>query len=37
MEEISLEVKPVDILGVYSDPQNDPRKDILTVVFIGIL
>jgi 8-oxo-dGTP diphosphatase len=35
MEETSLEVQPVDILGVYSDPRRDPRKHIVTVVFIG--
>jgi 8-oxo-dGTP diphosphatase len=37
IEETSLEVEPVDILGVYSDPKRDPRKHILTVVFIGII
>jgi len=37
MEETSLEVHPVEILGVYSDPRRDPRKHIVTVVFIGII
>jgi 8-oxo-dGTP diphosphatase len=37
MEETSLDVEPVDILGVYSDPKRDPRKHIVTVVFIGII
>jgi ADP-ribose pyrophosphatase YjhB (NUDIX family) len=37
MEETSLEVEPVEILGVYSDPRRDPRKHILTVVFIGTI
>jgi 8-oxo-dGTP diphosphatase len=37
MEETSFEVEPVDILGVYSDPKRDPRKHIVTVVFIGII
>jgi 8-oxo-dGTP diphosphatase len=37
MEETSLEVEPFDILGVYSDPKRDPRKHIVTVVFIGII
>ena len=37
MEETSLEVHPLDILGVYSDPQRDPRKHIVTVVFVGII
>ena len=36
-EETSLEVEPIDILGVYSDPERDPRKHILSVVFIGIV
>ena len=30
-EETSLEIEPVDILGVYSDPKRDPRRHILTV------
>ena len=37
MEETSFEVEPVDILGVYSDPKRDPRKHIVTIVFIGII
>ena len=37
MEETSLEVHPIEILGVYSDPTRDPRKHIMTVVFIGII
>jgi 8-oxo-dGTP diphosphatase len=37
IEETSLEVLPKDILGVYSDPRRDPRKHILTVVFVGII
>ena len=37
MEEISLEVHPIDILGVYSHPKRDPRKHIMTIVFIGII
>jgi len=37
MEETSLEVHPIDILGVYSDPKRDPRKHIVTVVFVGII
>jgi 8-oxo-dGTP diphosphatase len=36
-EETSLEVEPIDILGVYSDPGRDPRKHILSVVFVGIV
>jgi ADP-ribose pyrophosphatase YjhB (NUDIX family) len=37
MEETSLEVHPIDILGVYSDPTRDPRKHIMTTVFVGII
>lgn len=37
MEETSLNVEPVEILGVYSDPKRDPRNHIITVVFVGIV
>jgi len=37
MEETSLVVEPINILGVYSDPKRDPRKHIMTVVFVGII
>jgi 8-oxo-dGTP diphosphatase len=37
MEETSLEVEPIEILGIYSDPKRDPRKHILTVAFVGII
>jgi 8-oxo-dGTP diphosphatase len=36
-EETSLEVHPIDILGVYSDPTRDPRGHIMTVVFIVLV
>lgn len=36
-EETSLEVEPVEILGVYSDPHRDPRKHTLSVVFVAII
>lgn len=36
-EETSLEVEPIDILGVYSDPRRDPRKHSTSTVFIGII
>jgi ADP-ribose pyrophosphatase YjhB (NUDIX family) len=36
-EETGLEVEPVDILGVYSDPARDPRRHTLTVVFVAIM
>lgn len=37
MEETSLEAEPIEILGVYSDPNRDPRKHVMSVVFIGII
>ena len=36
-EECALEVEPIDILGVYSDPRRDPRKHTLSVVFVGLI
>ena len=36
-EETSLEIEPIAILGVYSDPARDPRGHILTVVFVTIV
>jgi 8-oxo-dGTP diphosphatase len=36
-EETSLEVEPMEILGVYSDPRRDPRKHVMTVVFVCII
>jgi ADP-ribose pyrophosphatase YjhB (NUDIX family) len=36
-EETSLEVEPIEILGVYSDPRRDPRKHVMSVVFIAIM
>src|SRR5438034_11808858 len=35
MEETSLVVEPIDILGVYSDAERDPRKHIMTTGFGG--
>jgi 8-oxo-dGTP diphosphatase len=37
IEETTLEVEPIEILGVYSDPKRDPRKHIMSVVFVGII
>jgi ADP-ribose pyrophosphatase YjhB (NUDIX family) len=34
-EEISLDIELIDILGVYSDPDRDPRKHSIAIVFIG--
>jgi 8-oxo-dGTP diphosphatase len=33
-EETSLVVKPIAILGVYSDPQRDPRMHTISVTFV---
>ena len=34
-EETTLEIRLLNILGVYSDPSRDPRKHIMTTLFIG--
>jgi 8-oxo-dGTP diphosphatase len=34
-EETSLDIEPIDILGVYSDPSRDPRGHVMSTVFIG--
>ena len=34
-EETSLDIELIDILGVYSDPNRDPRGHIMSTVFIG--
>jgi 8-oxo-dGTP diphosphatase len=34
-EETSLVVEPIAILGVYSDPQRDPRMHTISVTFIA--
>lgn len=36
-EETSLDIELVNILGVYSDPNRDPRGHIMSTVFIGTL
>ena len=33
-EELSVKVEPIDILGVYSDPNRDPRGHIMSTAFI---
>ncbi len=33
-EETGVEVKPEEILGVYSDPERDPRGRVISTVFI---
>ena len=35
MEETTLPIQLIEILGVYSDPKRDPRKHIMSTVFVG--
>ncbi len=35
MEETGVRIRLRDILGVYSAPDRDPRKHVLSVVFVG--
>jgi ADP-ribose pyrophosphatase YjhB (NUDIX family) len=37
LEETSLEIEPIEILGVYSDPKRDPRKHVMSVVFVALV
>jgi 8-oxo-dGTP diphosphatase len=34
-EETNLQIEPIEILGVYSDPQRDPRGHTISISFIG--
>ena len=34
-EELLVKVEPTDILGVYSDPNRDPRGHIMSITFIA--
>jgi len=34
-EETSLDIELVNILGVYSEPNRDPRGHIMSTVFVG--
>ena len=36
-EEVALNIEPLEILGVYSDPNRDPRDQIMSVVFICLI
>jgi 8-oxo-dGTP diphosphatase len=36
-EELSVKVEPTDILGVYSDPNRDPRGHIMSITFTARL
>ena len=34
-EETNLQIEPIDILGVYSDPRRDPQGHRISVTFIA--
>lgn len=34
-EELNLDVEIIDQLGIYDDPERDPRKHVISVVFVG--
>lgn len=34
LEETGLEVETVDLVGVYSDPERDPRRHTVSVVYL---
>jgi 8-oxo-dGTP diphosphatase len=34
-DELLVKVEPIDILGVYSDPNRDPRGHIMSITFVG--
>jgi len=36
-EELSVKVEPTDILGIYSDPNRDPRGHIMSITFTARL
>ena len=35
LEETNLNIEPIDILGVYSAPNRDPRGHVVSIVFIA--
>jgi 8-oxo-dGTP diphosphatase len=35
LEETNLNIEPISILGVYSDPKRDPRGHVITIAFIA--
>ncbi len=36
-EETSLSIEPLEILGVYSDPDRDPRYHVISSVFVCLI
>jgi 8-oxo-dGTP diphosphatase len=37
IEEVALNIEPLEILGIYSDPNRDPRDHIISTVFICLI
>jgi 8-oxo-dGTP diphosphatase len=37
IEEVVLNIEPLEILGIYSDPNRDPRDHITSAVFICLI
>jgi 8-oxo-dGTP diphosphatase len=37
IEEVVLNIEPLEILGIYSDPNRDPRDHIMSAVFICLI
>lgn len=35
-EEIDVDLRTLQLLGVYSDPSRDPRKHVVSVAYVGI-
>jgi ADP-ribose pyrophosphatase YjhB (NUDIX family) len=36
-EETSMNIEPLEILGIYSDPDRDPRGHIVSTVFVCLI
>lgn len=36
-EELNVELKTLQLLGVYSDPQRDPRRHVVSVAFVAVI
>ncbi len=34
-EETGLEIKPIKLIGVYSDPKRDPRGHVISIAFLA--
>lgn len=36
-EELNVNLKTLQMLGVYSDPARDPRRHVVSIAFVGII